>query len=266
MNTLKTIRTIATAFAAILAISSCQEKIPDPDNFVGFIEKSYTRTSYTSDDSNMKVAWEGGDYIMVMKDCLESRQYPEDYCCTFMASQGGDCVNLIQMDALEPVPPYVAYYPQEVAFGQLPDEQRYRPDGPDKAPMIAKSPTRYLMFRPMCGVIEFMISSQLNNATVKTITLETEQRLCGLYDVVDDIKAVAMGEKRITLKCTNGVELGNEPKPFYIYVPENNYTGATLTLKMTDGRTEEFRIKEGRTIDVTRAKVTTCPVSEYFDD
>ncbi len=263
---MKAIRTITTAFAAILAISSCQERIPDPDNFVGFIEKSYTRTSYTSDDSSMKTRWEGGDYIIVMKDCLESRQYPEEHCCAYMASQGGDCVNLIQMDVNEPAAPYVAYYPQEVAFGLLPDEQRYRPDGPDKAPMIAKSPTKYLMFRPMCGVIEFMISTQMNNAVLKTITLQTEQKLCGQYDIVDDVKAVAMGEKKITLICTNGVELGNEPKPFYIYVPENNYTDVSLTLKMTDGRTEEFRIKEGRTINVTRAKVTACPLNDYFDD
>ncbi len=265
MKTLKAIRTLTTAFAAFLSICSCQEKYPDPENFVGFIEQSYTRTSYTSDENSLKTAWEGGDYIIVMKNCTEARQYPEEYCCTYMASQGGECVNLIQMDVNEPASPYVAYYPQEVAFGELPDEQHYRPDGPDKAPMIAKSPTRYLMFRPMCGAIEFMISSKLGNAVVKSITLETEQKLCGLYDIVDDVKAVAMGGKSITLKCTNGVELGSEPKPFYFYVPENNYTGVILTLKMTDGRTEEFRINAGRSIEVTRAKVTVCPVNDYFN-
>lgn len=244
----------------VLNAASCNplRNYPDPDNFQGFIEQSFTKVSYSPDKNGLKAEWEGGDYITITSTGRDASEDPDENSALFMAMESGEVVNFICMDELEPKAPYMAYYPSAIAYLGLPSEQEYSPDGPKEAPMVAKSPTKYMMFRPICGAIEFKVRSSLGDAVIKNLTLRTEQSLCGGFFVDDSLKATVFGDNSLTLECKDKVTLhGNETKSFWFNVPENSYTGTRLILNTSDGRHEEFKLDGSTPVEVKRAKITT---------
>lgn len=242
---------------ALAVTVSCNDPLgnyPDPENFQGFIEQSLTRVTNTPDGTGFKSSWDAGDYIAVK--C--SRSESEEEVSYMMALESDVVANFVSMDEYEPYAPYTAYYPASISGGELPAEQTYNPDGPVDVPMMAKSQTKYLMFRPICGAVEFKLKTSLKDAVVSRVTLTTDQSNCGTFQVDDSLRAIAYRENYITLNCKGGLELGNEEKSFWFCLPENSYTGVELILHTKDGRTEEFALKNGQTLEVKRAKITTC--------
>ena len=248
--------------AAVLALfTACNnaEYIPAPDNFQALIYQSYTRVSYRdSSRTCFKAEWEAGDYILIMTDTEDAMD--EGNYSIAVADGPGQVVNFLCLTT-EPNAPFIAYYPRDLISGFLPIEQKYRPDGPADAPMLAKSPTRYLMFKPMCGVLEFRISSESGNRTVSSIVLTTDQSQNGKFVIDGNIKAVAYGSQTTTLNCENGVEIGAEAKSFWFSVPENDYTGVSLEINFTDGTSKRMVFEKDKVLSLKRAEVLTCDIN-----
>ena len=254
---------MAAAFIGLTALTACNPlgNYPNPKNFQGFIEQSFTRVSHSPDANGLKSEWEGGEYISIMSAAPDAPDDIYENIASYMALESGVVVNFYCMDEHEPVAPFKAFYPAEIAFGELPSFQEYAPDGPADAPMMAKSPTKYMMFRPICGAIEFKISTTLKDAVARYIKFRTDQSLCGGFIVDDSLKATALGDKHITLDCkSSGVALSGEPKSFWFSVPENSYTNAEITLILKDGRQETIKPSDSP-IEVKRAKITTIELN-----
>ena len=240
---------------AVAALAGCTEEFPSPDHFVGVIETGFTRTGYTPEGITLKGKWNAGDAITVKNE------------------NGGSAVTLtatsaavesdFKADASVTLPeaPFIAYYPASIAGGLLPEIQMYNAAGPLEAPMAAKSPTRYLQFKPICGLLEIKLASAIGDIKLTELRLEASQPLCGSFSINDEFVARATGNTQITLDCGNGVAVGSEPVSFWLSVPQGNYSGLTLEVRTNDGRTENFTLAEGKSVEVIRAEVTTCNIA-----
>ena len=257
------IKSAILAAAALLA-AGCHEKFPNPSYVIGVIEDDFTRTAYTPEANMLKGSWVAGDEITLMtangtiQD--ETDHVPFAY---LMASDTGRMVSFMQMDeSFNISSPYIAYYPSYLFAQELPDVQIYKADGPYEVPMMAKSPTMYLEFKPICGLMEIKLSTALENVKVKSLDLRADKPLSGGFYVNDDYEAIAQGfaENGLKLDCKAGVPLGKEPVSFWVSVPPGEYSRLTIKMTATDGRTQTFSLKEGTVVKIERARITTCPI------
>lgn len=252
----------AIAAAALLALAGCQERYPNPSYVVGVIEGDFTRTEFKASENKFKGSWNGGDVISIItansKEEEGSDHVPFGY---YMASDTGRSVSFMQMDDYMKVnAPYIAYYPGDLMNLELPSVQKYCGADPVDVPMMAKSPTMYLEFKPICGLMEIKLATELEDVKVASLRITADHPLSGGFYVDDDYNAVVVGSEGITLDCGNGVALGSEPRTFWVSVPPGVYSDVKIQLTATDGRTQLFTLQKGATVEILRGRVTSCPI------
>ena len=252
----------AIVAASLLAMAGCQEKYPDPSYVVGVIEGDFTRTEFKASENKFKGTWNGGDVISIVTANAKIEDSSDHIPYGFyMASDTGLSVAFMQMDEYMAVKaPYVAYYPSDLMSLELPAVQKYCGADPADVPMMAKSPTMYLEFKPICGLMEIKLATALEDVKVESLRITADQPLSGGFYVDDDYNAVALGNAEVTLDCGSGVALGKDPVTFWVSLPPATYSNIRIKMNATDGRTQEFSLKEGVLVNVLRGRITSCPI------
>ena len=240
--------------AALFLTAGCTDKIPSPDHFVGVIKAGFTRTAYTPDGYTLKGSWNAGDRIAVRNESGGTA------VCLKAASGAAETDFNAESSSAQPEAPYLAFYPAALAEGSLPEIQYYSASGPLEVPMAAKSPTRYLEFRPICGLLEIKLASEIGDISLDELRLTSSQPLCGQFSLEDYFTAKASGGNELILDCGDGVTVGNSPVSLWISVPAGKYKSLGIGLRTGDGRTGEFTLAEDAIVDIVRAEITTCNV------
>ena len=248
MNRLLTQLSVILAVLALAA--GCEEKYPSPDHFIGEIAGDFTRTAFTPSGRTLMGEWKAGD-------CISVNDEP------YMAAESGLSVDFYPVDDfINPPAPYTAWYPAEIARMQLPQVQTYRPDGPFEVPMMAVSPTMYLKFKPICGLLEIRLSTHLEGIEVRALELAADKPLSGRFKVDGNGDALLIDspENGIVLDCPDAVPLGEEPVSFWVSLPPGEYASLEIRMTAADGRTQEFSLREGTKAQVLCGRITTCPI------
>ena len=210
--------------------------------FRGVIADVPTRTSLKADGDIWHVNWTEGEKIVING-------------IAYKAAEGGSASTwFVKEGAAEtPSAPYTAYS-REMLLKGLPAVQEYVPGNVQFIPMMAASDNTTLQFKNLCAILKLNITTAAPDAVVKRIELKADQGLSGAFTVTDDA-AVVSGTGGVALNCSEGAAIGTEPVPFFISVPANTYTGFSIRLVLTDGRTQTLKLKEGSSFKTERSKV-----------
>lgn len=159
----------------------------------------------------------------------------------------------------------------------FPNEQTYREDKPEKVPMYGQIQiTRQnynnfsIQLNNLCGIFRLNIGNTGGAKKVRSIKISANEPLSGKFDLVDVgdgvMKAVMKnyGDKFITLNCgVEGVALSNNAAdtPFYIVVPENEYSGFTIEIFDTEGKVCKKTLKNNAKFVVRRSQITDATLN-----
>lgn len=247
---MKQFLTKASLFLATVALAAgCAEKYPTPDHIVGVIAKDFTRTAYTAAGDTLKGEWKAGDAISVNGQLL-------------LADAAGRSSDFYSVEEFAgPQAPCTAWYPAEIARMELPQTQSWQADGPFDVPMMATSPTLYLEFKPICGLLEICLSTALEGIEVQTLEISADKPLSGAFRV-DEGVVVLTGEAEngIVIDCGAGVPLGAEPVSFWAVLPQGVYGSLDIRMTATDGRTQTFSLREGEKAPIAISRITRCSI------
>ena len=129
--------------------------------------------------------------------------------------------------------------------------------------MFAKSNSRTMYFKNLCGIIEINLSD-VNGKKLESIKLTAAEALRGDFTVSETdgavLKTSPAQPKDVVLSCGEGVELSSTAQPFRIAVPEGTYTKITLELTATDGSVVKYALGEDKRIEVQRSKRTAVNI------
>ena len=214
--------------AAVALAAGCAEKYPAPDHVVGVIAKDFTRTAYTAADDTLKGEWKAGDAISVNGQL-------------FLADAAGRSSDFYPVEEFAgPQAPCTAWYPAEIARMELPQTQSWQAGGPFDVPMMATSPTLYLEFKPICGLLEICLSTALEGIEVQTLEISADKPLSGAFRVDEDrIVLTGEAENGIVMDCGAGVPLGAEPVSFWAVLPQDKMLENSLIAKSEPKRCKE---------------------------
>lgn len=244
---------LSVILTAMALAFGCTEKYPSPDHYVGAIAGDFTRTAYTAEGNSLKGSWTEGDEISV-NGIL---------CAAAATGHSSDFYIVSGPMALDKkAGPFTAWYPAEISRKELPNVQAYQANGPFAVPMMATSPTMYLEFKPICGLLEIQLSTHLEGIEVRSLELVADKPLSGEFTIDEAGKAVldCPAENGIRLECEPAVALGTEPVSFWVSLPEGEYSQLEIFMTAADGRTQEFTLAEGQKAPVLCGRITTCPI------
>ena len=164
---------------------------------------------------------------------------------------------------------YVAYYPASANVDAfhivLPTTQVSEDGSLRNFPMHSVNLSGpNLQFHNLCGLLK--INLQETGKTITSIALTTDQAINGRYEVhnvnnegtLPSLGDVQSGTESstTTLVCNQDISTAHD---FYIYLPENEYTGLTLTITASDGTV--CTKTANTTISVVRSQYTTITLS-----
>ena len=221
------------AASALFLCSSCQkqelieqdkESNAEVRTFTAAIEQDLTKTSITSD---YKVNWVVGDKVIINGKVYNATPEGGDPTKATLAQEDGQA---------EPVDgKYYAFFPASLCkdgYFEIPATQKCSA-GDFNVPMYAVGGEAHkLLFKNICGVFRFSLKGTYK---VKSITLTSDEDICGKYEMADDVTInFTGGGKVITIDCGDGVQLSpTEAKDFYMYLPSIDYTSVMKIEVMT---------------------------------
>ena len=264
------------AFIA-LALTGCTIEKAEPFNespvFKASLSQDLTKVTIDGLHINWNVsdevfigAFEDGDYYAV----TGKTNY-----ATYSVQSAGSTSNLVYKsgtemtkDLLEEGEVFAAFSPRRLITGikkkgdltyELPQTQEYITYGLVDLPMMAVSDNYSLDFKALCGVLKLNLKSKEAGASVKSIVVEADEYLCGeMYItekepfslIFDDMDfEYEDSNKKVTLDCGTGVALDTDTAtPFYITIPEGEYTNMKIKVVFTDDTQTSFT--SNRTIDI----------------
>ncbi len=243
------------AFTTLFA-AGCQISDLAPDFkkerkvFTGIIADDATRTALVSDGDAYHVTWALGDRIMINGECEFTATVGDVTSTYFVQDTTGD-----RPDE-PPTGPYKAVYPYTVGRG-MPGVQNYAGNNVEILPMYAESNDETLAFKNMVGILKLNIRTNETGIFVKKIVITADQPMSGEYTVENSAAVITSGTAGVTLNCSKGVAISNDPVPvpFLVTVPANTYTGMTIKVYTTDGKVASLKMKSGASVKVERSKV-----------
>lgn len=162
---------------------------------------------------------------------------------------------------------FLAIYPESIVnvdnkgaiWYELPFMQNYIPDGVEELPMLAFSDNYSLDFNALCGLLKLNLKAKETGVAVKSITVEADEYLCGeMYITEEEPFSLIFDDedfdyddvnKKVTLDCGTGVALDTDTAtPFYITIPEGEYTNMKIKVVFTDDTQTSFT--SNRPIDI----------------
>ena len=264
-----------SAVLGLVAVAACvKETVPaEPENqtiasltFTATTEPA-TKTSLSgNDEQGYEVNWQNGDQIMVFGAdgtsgvfTTESTTTSGSFTFTSGTSGNPDYVGNLN---------YRAFYPATLPHNnsymslQFPATQQYVAGNVAQAPMYAFSQTTNLDFKNICGIIRLNLSTAQSDVTVSKIILTADQGMSGYFSINNNTAVISGGKSGVTLDCGSGVAIGSEPTPFYMSVPQNDYTNLRIKVVTTDGARQSK--VANKTISVSRSKIT--PINLSFNE
>ena len=270
---------------AAFVLASCGPKeefglSPQPtkgNQFVkAFIDESATRVNMVDAGDVYHLNWEVGDEISVTDNISKIIHRAVTGGSTVAdfewADPEGDTVNRTKMT-------FWAYYPVNINNKKLPATQNYVEGALDRVPMRGtakvdttaanwnESPLEF-SFKNLCGAICLNLTTTQADVKVISIVLHASAGLSGAFDV-DTAVATAgramptSSSAPVSLKCPE-VPIGTTPTPFFISVPDNEYSSFSITVIASDGRTQTRNLKSGETLTIHRSEL--IPIDLAFDD
>lgn len=166
---------------------------------------------------------------------------------------------------------YTAFYPSSITASHmvLPAEQKYVADNVGNFPMHAKSYTKDLEFRNLCGIIRLSLKSEeTGSIEVSSISLSADNAgMSGSFTIGEDGSAIVDGSDGVVLTCEKAVPLyKNLETDFNIVVPQGDYD--PLRVKISDVTGKEVNLVSEGKIHVGRSGITKIALtlgSSSFD-
>lgn len=156
-------------------------------------------------------------------------------------------------------PVYTAFYPSSITVNRkiLPAEQNYVRGNVENFPMYAKSNTRNLKFKNLCGIIRLSLKSEkTGDIQVSSISLSADNAgLSGCFTIGSKNEAIVDGNDGVVLICKNIVSLYSSLyTDFNIIVPAGDYNPLRIKICDADGR--EINLESTDKICVKRGGIT----------
>ena len=237
-----------------------------------------TRTGIGEKGNNgYKVVWNEGDRIIVStgtssksqmtyithdKETASASFYPEDSGKALDFSGGaiaGYPVENMYLGAPD--------NDKEVYF-TIPSVQNYVKDSFDSEAMpmiseIANEPS--LKFHNAAGVIKLMVSTELSDIKVSSISIITSGIISGECGYIPASKDMffddsMLSSNEVTLDCQDGVEISETSTAFHIVVPHQTYGDMAIKILTTEGLQQTFSLKDGKEIEVGRSTIAAIPL------
>lgn len=258
------------ATLGLLALGACvKEPLPAAPEGQTITSPIFTATTEPAtktalsgnDEQGYEINWQNGDEIIIFGTASSGGVYVTESTTTsgsFTFKSGSDPGG----------PNYTAFYPATLPYNgskisyQLPAIQHYVAGNVAEAPMYAFGSTTSLEFKNLCGLIRLNLSTTQSNVTVSKIILTADQGMSGYFSVVDNAAVISGGKSGVTLDCGSGVAIGSEPTPFYLSVPQKDYTNLRIKVITTDGARQSK--VANKAISVSRSKIT--PVNLSFNE
>lgn len=166
---------------------------------------------------------------------------------------------------------YTAFYPSSITSSNmtLPARQNYVPDNVENFPMYARSYTKDLEFKNLCGIIRLSLKNEESGSIeVSGISLSTDNAgMSGSFTVGTDGAAEVDGEDGVQLTCAQPVTLyKNLETDFNIIVPKGSYNPLKVKISSADGK--EANLVSEAAVNVNRSGITKITItldSSSFD-
>lgn len=113
-------------------------------------------------------------------------------------------------------------------------------------------------FKNVCGLLSLNLKGV---GTIKKIKLTTDQYISGIVTLDNNYvlkvnQGIIGSYKYVTLDCgENGIEIGSEAKPFYISLPQGEYTGVKIEITDIVGRKAFKTLKADKSINIVRSQI-----------
>ena len=281
MNTMR-ITAISSAALSLLVIAGCNKEEGTLINSAGttfqaLTENSMTRTVLGDGDSEVlphTVYWAPGDAIGITASTAFGKYVYRGTENVEIADFEGDPMDGDQFYAIFPYSSTASLRGSVLSL-ELPAVQRFAPlsFGPSDFPMVARSDSRTLEFKNLCGLLKIDL---LGEAVISSITFTaagadgTPVKVAGAaevdmeYGTAPELVMAPDAETSVTLDCGEGVALSAyEPTPFYIVLPPGTYAEFTVSVKSADG---EVMMKVSHDLVINRSMVRPVSDVEFVPD
>lgn len=231
-------------------------KTPD-GTFSAIIERQPGTRTTLSDNTNSSgyytLSWNQGDEISI---------YDGENISVFTTDDNGTDTGIfrkkegtVNYGAFS----YTAFYPSSITAidMMLPAEQCYVEDNVKDFPMYAKSYSKELEFKNLCGIIRLALKSQeTDSIEIATISLSSDNAgMSGEFTIGYDKAAVVSGTDGVVLTCNNPVKLYTSTETdFNIIVPQGDYNPLKVKIRKSDGK--EVNLVSEEEIHVDRSGIT----------
>ena len=281
MNTMR-ITAISSAALSLLVIAGCNKEEGTLINSAGttfqaLTENSMTRTVLGDGDSEVlphTVYWAPGDAIGITASTAFGEYVYRGTENVEVADFEGEPIDGDRFYAIFPYSGTASLRGSVLSL-ELPAVQRFAPlsFGPSDFPMVARSDSRTLEFKNLCGLLKIDL---LGEAVISSITFTaagadgTPVKVAGAaevdmeYGTAPELVMAPDAETSVTLDCGEGVALSAyEPTPFYIVLPPGTYAEFTVSVKSADG---EVMTKVSHDLVINRSMVRPVSDVEFVPD
>ena len=281
MNTMR-ITAISSAALSLLVITGCNKEEGTLINSAGttfqaLTENSMTRTVLGDGDSEVlphTVYWAPGDAIGITASTAFGEYVYRGTENVEVADFEGDPIDGDRFYAIFPYSGTASLRGSVLSL-ELPAVQRFAPlsFGPSDFPMVARSDSRTLEFKNLCGLLKIDL---LGEAVISSITFTaagadgTPVKVAGAaevdmeYGTAPELVMAPDAETSVTLDCGEGVALSaDEPTPFYIVLPPGTYAEFTVIVMSADG---EVMTKVSHDLVINRSMVRPVSDVEFVPD
>ena len=263
------------AFALIL--SGCDNDLTPENASPAVFRASINQDLTKATMDGLHINWIAGDEVFI--GAFDGEDYygvtGKTNYATYSVQSAGSTSDLVYSsgkimtkDLLEEGEVFAAFSPRRLITGinkrglltyELPRTQEYITDGLVDLPMMAVSASYSLDFNALCGLLKLNLKAKETGVAVKSITVEADEYLCGEMDITEEESFSLIfddeeydyddSNKKVTLDCGTGVALDTDvATPFYITIPEGEYTNMKIKVVFTDDTQTSFT--SNRTIDI----------------
>ena len=153
-------------------------------------------------------------------------------------------------------------------FFTIPQVQTYAPGSFDSGamPMISEVTDKAeLNFFNAAGVIRLMLSTELQDIKISSISLITSEAISGECGYIPKSRKIFFDESMLSnneviMECPEGAAISEEAKAFHIVVPHQTYSDLTIKVTTTENQQQTFTLKSGKEIAVERSSIATIPL------
>jgi len=245
---------------ALLSLACCSKqqeitRIPKEDLSGGINEFTAVIDASKVSFNAGKLAWKMEDEVMISDGTTKSLfsvSKIENGIATFSLVDG-------QQELLSSGVKYTAVYPAE-AFDAL-QQISIESAGQETSclPMGAVSTNAKLVFTNLCALVQFSLSTNTENAAVKSVRITADKPLSGAYEIVDGA-AVMTGSAPVSAQTScsldAGFPLGSSPLVLFAVVPAGEYSRFDIEVVTSTGVKKAFPLVTGP-ISLARSKIYT---------